>query len=67
MESGQSITDFTDDFGVPETLLTDGDGEFTGQSTDFIRYDRRMRMYLHYPEQGRYNQNHAAEHEIGLL
>ena len=66
-EAGQSIIDFTADLGVPETLLTDGSGEFTEQSTEFVKHARQMRMHLRNLEQGRQNQNHAAEQEISFF
>ena len=66
-EAGQSLIDFTDDVGVPETLLTVGAGEFNGQNTDFVKHDGRMRMQLHNLVQVRHSNNHAAEREIGLL
>jgi hypothetical protein len=47
--------------GIPEMLMTDGAPEFTGRHTDFIKQARRMRIKLHMAEQGRKNQNHAAE------
>jgi hypothetical protein len=66
-EAGKSLTEFTDDVGIPERLITDGAGEFTGKGTEFIKEARRMRIQLHTTEQGRKNQNHAAEREIGFL
>ena len=66
-DAGKSLMDFTDDVGIPERLVTDGAGEFTGKNTEFIKHARRMRMKLHTTEQGRKNQNHAAEREIGFL
>ena len=66
-ESGKSLTSFTDDVGIPESLITDGAGEFTGKNTEFVREARRMRIKLHTTEQGRKNQNHAAEREIAFL
>ena len=66
-EAGESLVDFTDDVGIPEVLVTDGATEFTGRHTDFIKQARRMRIKLHTAEQGRKNQNHAAEREIGFL
>ena len=32
-ELGQSLVKFTDDVGIPEHLVTDGAGEFTGRAT----------------------------------
>jgi hypothetical protein len=65
-EAAESLIDFTDDVGIPETLVMDGATEFTGKHTDFIKQARRMRIKLHTAEQGRKNQNHAAEREIGF-
>ena len=36
-ESGQSLVDFTEDVGIPEHLVTDGAGEFTGRATEFVK------------------------------
>jgi hypothetical protein len=66
-DAGKSLIDFTDDVGIPERLITDGATEFTGRHTEFVKEARRMRIMLHTTEQGRKNQNHAAEREIGFL
>ena len=66
-ESGQSLIDFTDDIGIPENLVTDQAGEFTGKNTLFVREARKMRIRLFHTEKGRKNQNHAAEREIAFL
>ena len=66
-ESGQSLVNFTDDVEIPEHLVTDGAGEFIGRATEFVKEARRMRIRLHTSEQGRKNQNQAAEREIGFL
>ena len=66
-DAGKSLVDFTDDVGIPERVITDGAGEFTGKNTEFVKEARRMRILLHTTEQGRKNQNHAAEREIGTL
>ena len=52
--------------------MTDGATEFTGKkftgkNTEFVKQARRMRIQLHTTEQGRKNQNHVAEREIGFL
>jgi hypothetical protein len=39
-EAAESLIDFTDDVGIPETLVTDGATEFTGRHTDFIKQAR---------------------------
>jgi hypothetical protein len=56
-----------DNVGIPEMLVMDGATEFTGKHTDFIKQVQQMRMKLCTAEQGRKNQNHAAEWEIGFL
>jgi hypothetical protein len=66
-EAAESLIDFTDDVGSSETLVTDGATEFTGKHTDFIKQARQMQIKLHTAEQGRKNQNHLAEQEIGFL
>ena len=66
-ESGQSLVNFTDDVGIPEHLVTDGAGEFTGRVTEFVKEARRMRIRLHTSEQGRKNQNQSVERKIGFL
>jgi hypothetical protein len=66
-EAAESLIDFTDDVGILETLVMDSATEFTGKHTDFIKQARQMRIKLHTAEQGRKNQNHVAEWEIGVL
>ena len=64
-DAGQSLVDFTDDVGIPKRLLTDGAGEFTSKGNQFMKA-RHMRIQLHTSKQGRKNQNHAAERDIGF-
>ena len=66
-ESGQSLVDFTDNVRIPEHLVTNGAGEFTGRATEFVKEARIMRIRLHTLEQGRKNQNQAAERVVGFL
>ena len=66
-ESGHSLVNCTDDVGIPEHLVTDGAGEFTGRATEFVKEARRICIRLHTSEQGHKNQNQAAEREIGFL
>jgi hypothetical protein len=66
-DAGKSLIEFTDDVGIPERLVTDGATEFTGRHTEFVKEARHMRILLHTTEQGRKNQNHQAEREIGFL
>jgi hypothetical protein len=39
-EAVELLIDFTDDVGIPETLVTDDTTEFTGKHTDFIKQAR---------------------------
>ena len=66
-DTGKSLIEFMDDVGIPERLVTDGAMEFTGPHMEFIKEAWQMRIMLHTSEQGRKNQNDAAEREIGFL
>ena len=66
-DAGQSLVDFTDDVGIPERLVMDGAGEFTGKVKKFMKEERRMWIQLHTSKQVRKNQNHTAECNIGFL
>jgi hypothetical protein len=66
----QALTEFTDDFGVPDTLLSDGDAEVTGQHTDVMKEVNRLKIRLRRSETGWSNQNYAgagAGREIGKV
>ena len=63
----QSLTEFTDDVGIPDTLLSDGAPEVVGSKTDFMKEVNRLKIRLKRSEAGRSNQNYAAECEIGVL
>ena len=63
-DAGQSLVYFTDDVGIPERLVTDGAGEFTGKGNQFVKEERRMQIQLKTSKQGRKNQNHAAKRDI---
>jgi hypothetical protein len=43
-DAAKSLIDFTDDVGIPEELVTDGAGEFTGKNTEFVKEARWMRI-----------------------
>ena len=62
---GQSLTHFSDDIGIPDTLYTNGALEATGPRTDFANEVNRLKIRLSRTEPGRSNQNFAAEREIG--
>ena len=36
-DAGQSLVDFTYDVGIPERLVTDGAGEFTGKGKQLVK------------------------------
>jgi hypothetical protein len=61
------MPDFTDNVGIPKQLITDEATEFTGWHTEFVKEARRMCIMLNATEQGRKNQNHTAECEIGFF
>ena len=63
----QALTEFADDVGIPDTLLSDGATEVTGKHTDFMKEINRLKIRLKRSEAGRSNQNYAAEWEIGEL
>jgi hypothetical protein len=61
-DAGKSLVDFTKDVGIRERLITDRATEFTGRHTELLITEvRRMRIMLHAMEEGRKNENHAAE------
>ena len=65
----QALTEFANNVGIPDMLLSDGAAEVTGQHHDFIKEVNRLRIRLQKrSEAGRSNQNYAAEErEIGEL
>jgi hypothetical protein len=63
----QALTEFTDNVGIPDMLLSDGAAEVTGQHTDFMKKVNRLKIRLRRSEAGRSNQNYAAKREIGKL
>ena len=63
----QALTEFSDDVGIPDTLLSDGAVEVTGRHMDFMNEVNRLKIRLKRSETGRSNQNYAAEREIGKL
>ena len=64
---GQALTEFSDDGGIPDLLMTDGALEMIGLGTDFMKEVNRLKIRMRRSEVGRSNQNHAAEREIGEL
>ena len=64
---GRTLTEFTEDVGIPDTLVMDLDAAQVGKFTDMQAEIRRLRIKVKYIERGRPSQNHAAEREIGQL
>jgi hypothetical protein len=64
---GWTLTEFTDDVGIPDTLWSDGAAEMTGRNTEFVKEVTRLKIRRKITERGRSNQNHASEREIGEL
>ena len=63
----QALTEFADDVGIPDTLLSDGAPGMVGPKTEFMKEVNRLKIRLKRSEVGRSNQNYAAEREIGEL
>jgi Reverse transcriptase (RNA-dependent DNA polymerase) len=67
LKVSQALTEFSDDVGIPDSLMTDGAPELVGPRTDFMKEVNRLKIRLRRSEVGRSNQNYAAEREIGEL
>ena len=63
----QALTEFADDVGIPDLLLSDGASEMIGPRTEFMKEVNRLKIRLRRSEVGRSNENYAAEREIGEL
>ncbi len=63
----KALTEFADDVGIPDSLLSDGAPKIVGPRTDFMKKVNRLKIKLKRSEVGRSNQNYAAEREIGEL
>jgi Reverse transcriptase (RNA-dependent DNA polymerase) len=64
---GITLTEFSDDVGIPDSLTSDGAMEMVGPKTEFTKEVNRLKVRLKRAEVGRSNQNYAAEREIGEL
>ena len=64
---GMALTEFSDDVGIPDSLLSDGAPEVVGPKTEFMKEVNRLKIRIKRSEVGRSNQNYAAEREIGEL
>ena len=63
----QALTEFADDVGIPDTLLSDGAPEIVGPRIEFMKEVNRLKIRLKRSKVGRSDQNCAAEREIGEL
>jgi hypothetical protein len=63
----QTLNDFVDDVGIPNTLICDLATEQVGPHTPMMKEIRKLRIKLHNSEKGRSSQNHRAETEIREL
>ncbi len=61
------MTEFANNVGIPDSLLTDGAPEIVGPRTDLMKDIIRLKIKLKQSEVGQVNQNYAAEREIGEL
>ena len=59
----QALTEFGYNVGVPDTLLSDGAAEVTGQHTDFMKEVNRLKFSMRRSEAGCLNQNYAAKQQ----
>ncbi len=57
----QALTEFADNVGISDSLLSDGAPEIVGPRTDFTKEVNRIKIKLKRSEVGRSNQNYAAE------
>ncbi|KAI2498699.1 Reverse transcriptase (RNA-dependent DNA polymerase) [Fragilaria crotonensis] len=55
-----ALTEFADDVGIPDSLLSDGAPEMVGPKTEFMKEVHRLKIRLRRSEVGRSNQNYAA-------
>ncbi len=62
-----ALTDFADNVGIPNSLLSDGAPKIVGPTTAFMKEVNRLKIKLKQSEVGRSNKNYAAEREIGEL
>jgi hypothetical protein len=61
------LTEFADDVGIPESLLSAGAPEIVGPRTDFMKEVIRLKIKLKRSEVGRSNRNFVAERKTGEL
>ena len=66
-KAGATLTEFSEDVGIPADMRADLAPELTGKHTDFQKEVRRLRMKMTWSEADRKNQNHRAELEIRNL
>jgi hypothetical protein len=65
---GVTLTEFSDDVGIPDSLTSDRAMEVVGPKTEFTMKEvNRLKVRLKQAEVGRSNQNYGAELEIGEL
>ena len=60
---GITLTEFSDDVGIPDSLTSDGAMEVVGPKTEFMKEVNRLKVRLKRAEVGRSNQNYAAERD----
>ena len=62
-----SLQDFSDDIGIPDTLVCNLATEQTGWHTPMMKEVWRLQIKMQNAEKGRSNQNHKAETKIREL
>jgi hypothetical protein len=61
------MTEFANNVGIPNSLLSDGAPKIVCPRTDFMKEVIRLKIKLKQSELGQVNQNYAAKREIGEL
>jgi len=64
--AGSTLTEFTQDVGIPNELTMDGASEQTGMNTDMMKEIRRLKIRWHKTEPYSPWQN-RAENAIGIM
>lgn len=54
---GITLTEITDDVGIPDSLTSNGAPEMVGPKTEFMKEVHRLKVRLKRAEVGRSNQN----------
>ena len=59
LQVGDALTEFTQEFGIPEQLTMDGAPEMVGRNTDFMKKVLKYKINYHITEPNRHRENRA--------